>query len=296
MSHAEQLDLSVALEMLARTSMPVLAGGTDFYPALRETPAPAQVMDVTSIQGLRGIKRTKSGWCIGAATTWTDIIRAPLPPVFDALRAAAREVGSVQIQNAATLAGNVCNASPAADGVPALLTLNASVELASVRGIRQLPLEAFILGPRSTVRDADELMVAIHVPHIADAARSAFVKLGSRRYLVISIVMVSITLLADDSDCLQDVRIAVGACSSIAQRLRAVETVLSGRSIHDDLVSLVTPGMLTALSPIDDIRGSGDYRRVAVQQLVCRLLADCLQDLPGNQPPTPPESLDGDRS
>ncbi len=296
MSHAEQLNLSIALETLARTPMPVLAGGTDFYPALRDTPAPARVMDVTRIEGLRGIERTTSGWRIGAATTWTDIIRAPLPAVFDALKAAAREVGSVQIQNAATLAGNLCNASPAADGVPPLLTLNASVELASVRGTRQLPIEDFILGPRSTARSADELMVAINIPFMENTARSAFFKLGSRRYLVISIVMASITLLADDNDCLQDIRIAVGACSSVAQRLRALEAVLTGQSIHDDLVSLVTPGMLLALSPIDDVRGSGAYRMDAVQQLVCRLLAECLQDLPGNQPPVLPDSPDGDES
>ena len=296
MSHAEQLNLSVALKTLAHTPMPVLAGGTDFYPALRDMPAPARVIDVTRIEGLRGIEHTTSGWRIGAATTWTDIIRAPLPAVFNALKAAASEVGSVQIQNAATLAGNLCNASPAADGVPPLLTLNASVELASVRGTRQLPLSDFILGPRSTAKSADELMVAINIPAMGDSACSAFVKLGSRRYLVISIVMASITLLADDNDYLQDIRIAVGACSSVAQRLSALEAVLTGQSIHDDLVSLVTPGMLTAQSPIDDVRGSGAYRMDAAQQLVCRLLADCLHDLPGNQPPALPDSPDGDES
>lgn len=296
MSHSEQLNLSVALETLARAPIPVLAGGTDFYPALRDRQAPARVMDVTRIAGLRGIERTTSGWRIGAATTWTDIIRAPLPAVFDALKAAAREVGSIQIQNAATLGGNLCNASPAADGVPPLLTLNAGVELASVRGTRQLPIEDFILGPRSTAKTADELMVAITIPSVDDSARSAFFKLGSRRYLVISIVMASITLVADDNDCIQEIRIAVGACSPVAQRLRALETVLKGQSIHDDLVSLVTPGMLLALSPIDDVRGSGAYRMEAVQQLVCRLLAACLQELPGNQPPVLPDSTGTDES
>lgn len=296
MSHDEPLKLSVALDMLARTPMPVLAGGTDFYPALRDLPAPARVMDVTGIEGLRGIERTTSGWRIGAATTWTDIIRAPLPAVFDALKAAAREVGSVQIQNAATLAGNVCNASPAADGVPPLLTLNASVELASVRGTRQLALEDFIFGPRATAKSADELMVAINIPFMDDAARSVFVKLGARRYLVISIVMASITLVANDNDCLQEVRIAVGACSPVAQRLHALEAVLAGQSIHADLVSLITPGMLSTLSPINDVRGSGAYRMEAVHQLICRLLADCLHDLPGNQRPLLPDRHDEDES
>ncbi|ASJ71368.1 FAD binding domain-containing protein [Granulosicoccus antarcticus] len=283
MSTGEHQDLSVALGALARSCMPIMAGGTDFYPALRDAPAPLQVIDVTRIHGLRGVEKTTSGWRIGAATTWTDIIRAPLPPVFDALKAAASEIGSIQIQNSATVAGNLCNASPAADGVPPLLTLDASVELASVRGVRILPLSEFILGPRSTARVADELMVAINIPDIAPEARSAFIKLGSRRYLVISIVMASIVLRADENGFLQQVCIAAGACSAVAQRLHELENVLNGKSIQDDLVSLVTPAMLTALSPIDDVRGSREYRMEAVQQLVRRLLADCLHDLPGNQ-------------
>jgi CO/xanthine dehydrogenase FAD-binding subunit len=216
-----------------------------------------------------------------------------LPAVFDALKAAASEVGSVQIQNSATVAGNLCNASPAADGVPPLLTLDARVELASVRGTRELALADFILGPRSTARAADELMVAINIPHIDDSARSHFVKLGARRYLVISIVMASITLLADDNDHLQHVRIAVGACSSVAQRLCELEKILIGQSIHDDIVSLVTPVMLSELDPINDVRGSRAYRLAVVQQLVCRLLADCLYDLPGKHSSTPPGSSHG---
>jgi len=284
------LTLNRALDELSAHHLPVLAGGTDFFPALRDQVAPEHVLDLTQIAGLRYISETEDGWIIGAATTWTDIIRAGLPPVFDALKAAAREVGSVQIQNAGTVAGNLCNASPAADGVPPLLSLNASVELASKNGKRKLLLSEFIVSPRLTARHSDELLVAIHIPRIDAGARSGFVKLGSRRYLVISIVMASITLVPAADGSLQDVRIAVGACSAVAQRLHTLEDALRGCSIHDDLASLVLPTLFDELSPIDDVRGSAAYRLRAVRQLVCRLLSRIVRELSD-----PPESHQTDQ-
>ena len=150
---------------------------------------------------------------IGATTTWSDIASADLPPAFDALKAAARDVGAVQIQNRGTIAGNVCNASPAADGVPPLLILDAEVELASRRGTRRLALDAFISGARSTLLAPDEVMTAVVTPLPAPTMRSAFFKLGARRYLVISIVIVAVALDVVEG-IVRDARIAVGACSA----------------------------------------------------------------------------------
>src|SRR5690606_7295406 len=113
---------------------------TDILPARRQGQPPGDILDVTRLPDLRGIARDPHGWRIGAATTWAEIAAAPLPPAFDALQQAAREVGAVQIQNAATIAGNICNASPAADGVPPLLVLEAEVELVSPAGRRRLML------------------------------------------------------------------------------------------------------------------------------------------------------------
>lgn len=247
---------------------------------MQEAAAPAQVLDIKRIESLRTIEQTDSGWIIGAACTWTDIITHPLPRAFDGLKAAAREVGSVQIQNTATLAGNLCNASPAADGVPALMALDAQVELAAVRGRRRLPLAEFILGPRRTARAEDELVVAIHVPTHSDRVRSSFHKHGSRRYLVISIVMLSLVLEVDDRGYLQTVRIAVGACSAVACRLHRLEQALIGQSIDADLQSMVTPAHLAELSPIDDIRSNGSYRLVAAHQILRRMLSSTLRELP----------------
>jgi len=293
------LSLQQALDAMKTSALPVLAGGTDFYPALRDAAAPARVLDVTRISSLRHITETTDGWSIGAASTWTDVIKADLPPVFNALKAAAREVGSVQIQNSATLAGNLCNASPAADGVPPLLALNATVELASLRGHRMMPLSEFITGPRMTERAADELLIAIHVPQVSEYARSRFFKLGSRRYLVISIVMASVTLVADNQGILVDVRIAVGSCSAVACRLTGLEQALIGQSISSNIVSLVSSGMLGELAPIDDVRGSGQYRLDAVQKIICRLLSDAAQDIVQDRIPGSAQgskqSIPGDR-
>jgi CO/xanthine dehydrogenase FAD-binding subunit len=99
-----------AASLLAAGDWAVLAGGTDLYPAHVGRPIHRPVLDLSRIDGLRGIRRSESGWTLGATTTWSDVIRADLPPLFDALKAAAGEVGGAQIQNAGTVAGNVCNA------------------------------------------------------------------------------------------------------------------------------------------------------------------------------------------
>ena len=262
--------LEEALQALTRPFM-VLAGGTDFYPARVGRAVTEDVLDIAGIAALRGISQTSAGWRLGATTSWSELVEADLPPLFDGLKQAAREVGGRQIQNSGTIAGNVCNASPAADGVPALLALDAEVELASRNGTRRLPLASFITGVRKTERRPDELVVALHVPRPRHDARSAFVKLGARRYLVISIVMASAAIEVADGR-IAAARVAVGACSPVAQRLPALERALIGASLDGHLGERVEPSHLAPLSPIDDIRGSADYRGAAASVLLRRLL------------------------
>jgi CO/xanthine dehydrogenase FAD-binding subunit len=262
--------LEEALAALARP-WTVLAGGTDFYPARVGRTIDEHVLDITAIAALRGIHAGPDGWRLGATTTWSELIETPLPALFDGLKQAAREVGGPQIQNAGTLAGNLCNASPAADGVPPLLALGAEVELAGRAGTRRLPLAAFITGNRRTMRAPGELLVAIHVPRPAHPARSAFLKLGARRYLVISIAMAAATLEIEE-ERVAAARIAVGACSAVAQRLPALEAALLGAPISQALGDRVEAAHLVPLSPIDDVRGSAVYRRDAVVTLLRRLL------------------------
>ena len=263
--------LEEALQALTRP-FTVLAGGTDFYPARVGRSVTEDVLDIAGIVALRGISETATGWRLGTTTTWSELVEAPLPPLFDGLKQAAREVGGRQIQNSGTIGGNICNASPAADGVPPLLTLAAEVELASRTGTRRLPLAAFITGVRKTERQPGELVVALHVPRPRHEARSAFLKLGARRYLVISIAMASTLVEVEDGKVIA-ARVAVGACSPVAQRLPALEQALIGAPFDARLGERVEPDHLATLSPIDDIRGSAVYRSDVALVLLRRLLS-----------------------
>jgi CO/xanthine dehydrogenase FAD-binding subunit len=262
--------LEDALSALARPHV-VLAGGTDFYPARVGRAIDEDVLDIGGIAVLRGISADAAGWRLGATTTWSELLEADLPPLFDGLKQAAREVGGRQIQNAGTLAGNLCNASPAADGVPCLLALDAEIEIAGPAGRRLLPLRQFITGVRRTALAQDELVVAIHVPRPGNAARSAFLKLGTRRYLVISIAMAAATLEIADGR-VASARIAVGACSPVAERLPGLEAALAGAPLDARLADRVEVAHLAPLSPIDDVRGSAAYRSDATVTVLRRLL------------------------
>ena len=273
-TYLRPLDLEETLAALAATPLTVLAGGTDFYPARVGQPVAENIVDVTRIVGLRGVAETADSWRIGATTTWTDLIRAPLPDYFRTLKLAAREVGGMQIQNAGTIAGNICNASPAADGVPALMALGAQVELRSAQVTRQIPLTDFIFGNRKTLRQPNELVTAIIVPQWGENARSTFLKLGSRKYLLISIVMVAACIEANAADVITKAAICVGACSPIAPRLSALEAKLIGLQLTPAIAERVEARDLNSLSPIADVRSSADYRIDAALTLVKRALIE----------------------
>lgn len=263
--------LGEAVAALCTGGATVLAGGTDLYPARVGRAIDETLLDISGLAELRGIGPTEGGWRFGALATWRDVIAADLPPLFDGLKAAAREVGGVQIQNRGTIGGNLCNASPAADGVPNWLALDATVELASPAGSRRLPVAAFVLGNRRTARRADELLVALHVPRPDRPARGTFRKLGARRYLVISIVMVAAVAEFASDGTVASARIAVGAASEVAQRLPSLEARLIGRRPDP---SLVREEDLASLAPIDDVRATAAYRRDAALTLVRRAIAD----------------------
>ncbi len=266
-------NLEEALDALQRRPLIVLAGGTDYYPGRVGQPLDDDLLDLTGIAALRGIGDRGDHWRIGALTTWTDVIRADLPACFDGLKDAAREVGGVQIQNAGTIAGNLCNASPAADGAPNLAALDAAVELSAADGMRRLPIADFLTGNRTTALDDGEIVTAILVPKLPDAAVSAFLKLGARRYLVISIVMIGIVLVPDEG-VVGDARIAVGACSPVTRRLPALEAALKGRLLDDTLGEAASAKSVeSVLSPIDDVRGSAAYRLDATLTMLQRGLS-----------------------
>jgi CO/xanthine dehydrogenase FAD-binding subunit len=267
-----------ALQLVAEGEAVPLAGGTDYYAARVGRLPQGHLVDVAGIEELRGISRTADGgWRIGGATTWTAVLRANLPPAFHALRLAAREVGGVQVQNTGTVAGNLCNASPAADGVPPLLALDASVELRHRDGERTLPLARFLLGPRRTALRPGELLTAVLVPPAAASGHSSFAKIGARRYLLISIVMVAANVELDADRRLRRVAVSVGACSPVATRLPRLEHRLQGVAAAELPRMTIISDDLEGLSPIDDVRASAAYRLEAAATLVRRVLIESCQ-------------------
>ena len=284
MSYLRPTSLESAL--LARQSgSQMLAGGTDVYPANAQAHgwgAPrlayadeTSILDISAVDELKGVRRVGNAIEIGALVTWHDAIQADLPAWFDCVRLAAREVGGPQIQNRGTIVGNLCNASPAADGVPPLLALDAKLRAQSVRGSREIALSKFVIGNRQTTLADDELVTAIIIPHIPASAQSTFLKLGARRYLVISIAMVAVVVDVEDG-YIVDCRIAVGACSAVAQRMRELEQRILGAPL-DQAVGIVRASDVAELQPLDDIRASAQYRREAALELLRRALATLVQ-------------------
>jgi len=275
----------------------IVAGATDVFPSRVNQRTwrgdlAERWIDISAIPELAAIEETAEHWRIGAMVTWSDLIAKALPEMFTGLKQAAREVGGQQIQNRATLVGNLCNASPAADGVPPLLCLDASVELSHAEGQRLLTLGEFIQGNRKTARRPDELVTAIIVPKQSAAKQlwpptqkaghddgatftSGFYKLGSRRYLVISIVMAAALIQTDSESVITDCRFAVGACTPVAKRLYELEKSLCGQSIPELLQNpqeLHKADIAASLSPITDVRASASYRSDMVSRVILELL------------------------
>jgi CO/xanthine dehydrogenase FAD-binding subunit len=268
--------LDAALHVLAQDGGQILSGGTDFFPALGDRPAPDRVIDISGLAEIKGIAVEADHIRIGGLTTWSQLVATPLPRCFDALKSAAREIGGIQIQNRGTVAGNLCNASPAADSVPPLLALDAEVGLISEAGSRRMSLADFIVGNRKTVRRPDEILANVIVPRTLDDARSVFLKLGARRYLVISIAMVAAVVQTDNAGRVAEARIAIGSCSAAARRLTALERALVGIPARIGLGTIAQAEHLAQLSPIDDVRATASYRNDAALTLVRRALDACV--------------------
>ena len=267
--------LDDALDWLAVKQPLVIAGCTDIYPT-RHTPSlEGPLLDITAIDELRGIEM-RDGWRrFGAATSWSEILRTPLPTSYAMLKQASSEIGAVQIQNSGTIGGNLCTASPAADSVPCLMALDAEIELSSVRGRRRLDLAAFFTGARQTALKPDELVIAIHIPEKAETGISGFHKLGARHYLVISIAMVAVRLVVEAGRIIS-ARIVIGACAPVATRLKELEAALVGVSLDEipERAQQIDDDIHRSLAPIDDVRASTDYRYRAAAEITQRMIAD----------------------
>ena len=248
-----------------------LAGATDlFVPFNAGQLAPTTFLDLHAIAELAQAPRWNGDvYRLHALTTYTECRRDPrVAERLPLLVAAARELGALQIQNRATWAGNIANASPAADGVPALLAYEATVELASVRGRRTVPLDAYFTGYKQSVRAADELIVAFDVKVPAARARHFFRKVGTRRMQAISKVVAAGVLERDATDQVTRATLALGSVAPVTLRARHVEAALVGRRLDAATLDAAARAVHQDIAPIDDIRSTRVYRARIAERLV----------------------------
>jgi len=271
--------LAEALRALAEAPALVLAGGTDLMVEFESgRTQPARVLDILRVGELRGIALQADGLRLGALTSCTEILRAPLVRQHaPLLLEAAREVGAVQIQNRATLGGNLGTASPAADLNPVLVALGARVRLVSARGARELSVEEFLTGYRATARAPDELIESVLVPHRPASELARFRKVGTRRAQSIAKVVVALTLTRDARGAVAELRAAAGSVAERTLRLATFErTLLGQRLTRRQLSDAARASARSDIRPRDDVRSTADYRRhVLARVLVDLLHADC---------------------
>lgn len=273
------LTLDAALGTLAALSARVLAGGTDLVPQLREgRRSAADVVDVKRIAGLGQITAHVDGSVTIGATASARTIAAhtSIMEAFPAIAAACRLIGSWQIQNRASLGGNVCNAAPSADGIPPLICHGAIAQVVSKGGRREIPVEALFTGPGRTKLEPGELLAALHLPAPAQRTAAAYLRFTPRREMDIAIAGVGTLIQLGADGRIASARIALASVAPTPIRAPAAEQSLIGEL--PTLTACRAAGAHAALAsrPISDTRGSADYRRHLVAVLTRRALAACI--------------------
>lgn len=263
--------LAEALQALATGDVTVVCGGTDLAPQTESGVRryTGTLMNIRRIEGLGGIKDLGDSIRIGALTTVSDIRRDPLiARAAPILAEAAEHFASDQIRNAASLGGNLCNASPAGDMSIPLLVLDASVELQcwsnGAVSSRTVPLEQFFLGPRKIVKQPEELLTAVLFRTPAAGFVGHFRKSGPRPALEISTVSIGVGGSLREG-IFRNVRVALGAVAPTPLRARRIEGALEGRSLDAEAVRAAVAAAEVDATPIDDVRASAWYRRHLVR-------------------------------
>ena len=261
-SHMEQLGESAQL----------LAGGTDLMVAVNLRRKFVEKLIYLGNCGLDRIAQTDENLFIGAAATLTSIVKSELvnqkaPLLVDA----CKSIGSPAIRNMATLGGNICNASPAADGALALLALDAGVTVVSAAGERNVPINTFFTGPGQTVLQPNELVKEFTIPLGTQNSRCGWSKIGQRKAEMISIAAVAVSLQIQQGQC-HKVRIALGAVAPTPLLAVKAAGVLEGQPLNEESIEAAAKTAAEETSPIDDPRASAWYRKRVVKAMVAQVL------------------------
>ena len=253
-----------AVDLLAAhgSGAQVLAGGTDLLVKLRGGyVAPEVVVDVKAIPQLRGIGEDARGFRIGAATSCAEIgehpaLAAAWPGVVEALQL----IGSTQIQGRATLGGNLCNASPAADSVPAMIAAGVVCEVAGPAGQRELPVETIVTGPGRTALARGEFVVAFRLPKPQVRSGDAYLRLIPRTEMDIAVVGAGVALALDEQGVCTHARVALGAVAPTPLLVSDAAMALIGTRVDAAALAALAAATSAACKPIDDKRGTIEYR------------------------------------
>jgi CO/xanthine dehydrogenase FAD-binding subunit len=273
---ARPRDLGEALRLLHDAGgerLTPIAGGTDLFVSLNAgTHEGRRFLDLWPLRELRGIRERDGAFTLGALTTFSQIREHRLARRLPMLAAAAAEVGGRQIQNRATIGGNLANASPAADSVPALMALEATVHVRSQGGARAIPIAALHRGYRDLDLAADELIVSVTIPLPPVRARQFFRKVGTRRAQSISKVVMAGVLRLDRAGRADHARVAIGSVAPVTLRARAAEDALLGAAPSPGAAGRARAALLGEIAPIDDIRSDRAYRNAVAGNLLAQFL------------------------
>jgi CO/xanthine dehydrogenase FAD-binding subunit len=273
--------------LLAGSAGRLLAGGTDLLPGLRRAPAdqPVRLIDISRLADLRFIREAGSEIEIGALTTHAAMTASPLIQKYaPALVKACSEIGAPQTRARGTLGGNLANASPAADTVTPLLCLDSRVKLASKNGERVLKLDEFFLGPGKTGLISGEFLNSVSFGIPSGRWGTEYLKLGRRNGMAIAVISVGVFLILDDAGRIDTIRIAFGSAAPTPVRGRCVEAALKGNKPAPDLFALAAQAVDEDISPISDVRATGDYRRNSARVLIVRALESALKQAESRMP------------
>jgi len=244
----------------------ILNGGTDYLVELKHVAqSPGVVIDVSRLQGLKGIEIVDAGLRIGAGVTHTEIMADPLikehvPAMIDA----AHTVGAVQTRNLGTLGGNLVTCVPSMDSGPTLLALDADVTILGVKGTRQSSLTDFFVAPRKTSLEPDELLLEIIIPKENLGKPASFIKFGLRKGQALALVNAASALWVEGNK-FKDVRIALGAVAPVVIRASKAEALLEGQSVSEGLIQEAAKIAVGEAKPIDDFRASKEYRNDLIE-------------------------------
>ncbi len=267
--------LAEALKHLASEVRPTpIAGGTDLYVYLNAgTQPPGRYLDVSRLAELKHVLVGARSVTIGGGVTFRALREHPaIRRRFPSLAAAAAEVGAWQIQNRATIAGNIANASPAGDSLPVLLAHDAVVHLRSMRGAREVPFAELYRGYRQLAAEPGELITAVTIPSPPAGSRAFFRKVGTRRAQSISKVVFAGLLAAKPGREVTHARLAYGSMAATPARARNAEGELVGRRLTPETIEAACAALLLDFTPIDDVRSEADYRRSVAANVLAQFL------------------------